>query len=137
MRTRIFFAIGITSIEERLIPDAEGLPHHVDDFAQGRLRPHRVEDEGHRVRVAFATLAELVEGPRVLLRVSRPPDATETFHLGLQGRLTHSKRFEFRLLVNDEVVHADNHPLLRSEEHTSELQSLTNLVCRLLLEKKK
>src|SRR5258706_2530872 len=27
--------------------------------------------------------------------------------------------------------------LWRSEEHTSELQSLTNLVCRLLLEKKK
>src|SRR5438093_4204497 len=27
--------------------------------------------------------------------------------------------------------------LNRSEEHTSELQSLTNLVCRLLLEKKK
>src|SRR5437016_11346691 len=28
-------------------------------------------------------------------------------------------------------------PSFRSEEHTSELQSLTNLVCRLLLEKKK
>src|SRR5438093_3965860 len=28
-------------------------------------------------------------------------------------------------------------PRRRSEEHTSELQSLTNLVCRLLLEKKK
>src|SRR5438046_3640435 len=28
-------------------------------------------------------------------------------------------------------------PQVRSEEHTSELQSLTNLVCRLLLEKKK
>src|SRR5258706_4169629 len=28
-------------------------------------------------------------------------------------------------------------PMHRSEEHTSELQSLTNLVCRLLLEKKK
>src|SRR5438093_8593980 len=27
-------------------------------------------------------------------------------------------------------------PAFRSEEHTSELQSLTNLVCRLLLEKK-
>src|SRR5258706_1563709 len=27
-------------------------------------------------------------------------------------------------------------PRIRSEEHTSELQSLTNLVCRLLLEKK-
>src|SRR5437016_9773104 len=33
---------------------------------------------------------------------------------------------------------APSGPLLsRSEEHTSELQSLTNLVCRLLLEKKK
>src|SRR5258706_7832887 len=32
------------------------------------------------------------------------------------------------VLISDEV---------RSEEHTSELQSLTNLVCRLLLEKKK
>src|SRR5690606_5907569 len=29
------------------------------------------------------------------------------------------------------------HPALRSEEHTSELQSRENLVCRLLLEKKK
>src|SRR5258706_8308816 len=29
------------------------------------------------------------------------------------------------------------HLEVRSEEHTSELQSLTNLVCRLLLEKKK
>src|SRR2546425_6825047 len=29
------------------------------------------------------------------------------------------------------------HRLLRSEEHTSELQSLAYLVCRLLLEKKK
>src|SRR5437016_11210896 len=34
----------------------------------------------------------------------------------------------------DDGVQAVN---LRSEEHTSELQSLTNLVCRLLLEKKK
>src|SRR5438093_2756751 len=32
-------------------------------------------------------------------------------------------------------VHRVHEP--RSEEHTSELQSLTNLVCRLLLEKKK
>src|SRR5258706_8812217 len=32
---------------------------------------------------------------------------------------------------------SDSRSRLRSEEHTSELQSLTNLVCRLLLEKKK
>src|SRR5258706_9722614 len=31
----------------------------------------------------------------------------------------------------------DDEVVRRSEEHTSELQSLTNLVCRLLLEKKK
>src|SRR6476659_10378122 len=32
---------------------------------------------------------------------------------------------------------AHAHPPTRSEEHTSELQSLRHLVCRLLLEKKK
>src|SRR5688500_19150638 len=32
---------------------------------------------------------------------------------------------------------AERHPEVRSEEHTSELQSPCNLVCRLLLEKKK
>src|SRR5438093_9378741 len=32
---------------------------------------------------------------------------------------------------------ASTDEVIRSEEHTSELQSLTNLVCRLLLEKKK
>src|SRR5438046_5399109 len=36
-----------------------------------------------------------------------------------------------------EDVRADGRVGRRSEEHTSELQSLTNLVCRLLLEKKK
>src|SRR5205807_3078199 len=35
------------------------------------------------------------------------------------------------------VIHADGSTELRSEEHTSELQSPCNLVCRLLLEKKK
>src|ERR1019366_10568361 len=33
--------------------------------------------------------------------------------------------------------HTVRYGICRSEEHTSELQSLTNLVCRLLLEKKK
>src|SRR5690606_41857830 len=45
--------------------------------------------------------------------------------------------------VGADVVHdisadgASTVPLARSEEHTSELQSRENLVCRLLLEKKK
>src|SRR2546430_5290146 len=38
----------------------------------------------------------------------------------------------------EEITAARGHPVqLRSEEHTSELQSQSNLVCRLLLEKKK
>src|SRR5438046_6255975 len=42
------------------------------------------------------------------------------------------------LKLRREVIEVHNVAgLLRSEEHTSELQSLTNLVCRLLLEKKK
>src|SRR2546423_8572913 len=43
-------------------------------------------------------------------------------------------------VTNDIVVegaHVERDRLLRSEEHTSELQSLAYLVCRLLLEKKK
>src|SRR2546430_6720794 len=35
------------------------------------------------------------------------------------------------------AVRVPHAPRLRSEEHTSELQSQSNLVCRLLLEKKK
>src|SRR5436309_5846924 len=45
-----------------------------------------------------------------------------------------------RIVVEaDRVVEAGGlrHLLARSEEHTSELQSRENLVCRLLLEKKK
>src|SRR5438093_1716759 len=42
-----------------------------------------------------------------------------------------------RELLGDALAVVSQLGLLRSEEHTSELQSLTNLVCRLLLEKKK
>src|SRR2546430_10989173 len=43
-----------------------------------------------------------------------------------------SKTLPWRSLVPERMV-----VLMRSEEHTSELQSQSNLVCRLLLEKKK
>src|SRR2546427_9585562 len=42
-----------------------------------------------------------------------------------------------RLLQISAARHAFERPDPRSEEHTSELQSQSNLVCRLLLEKKK
>src|SRR5256885_3217820 len=42
----------------------------------------------------------------------------------------------FRKFVGYQDFHVEHIPRLRSEEHTSELQSPCNLVCRLLLEKK-
>src|SRR5438046_3326809 len=52
------------------------------------------------------------------------PDAAVPIHRHEPERLIHH------------VAH-DRQIEMRSEEHTSELQSLTNLVCRLLLEKTK
>src|SRR5688572_31706185 len=64
-------------------------------------------------------------------------------HLLETQRLAHAERHvlaERRHLLrhrNDRHVIAPFGPVARSEEHTSELQSQSNLVCRLLLEKKK
>src|SRR5260370_23912357 len=68
--------------------------------------------------------------------IRRPPRSTlfpyttlfrSHLQLGL-GRLLHDGHAALHELGDDQ---------LRSEEHTSELQSHLNLVCRLLLEKKK
>src|SRR5699024_12361596 len=42
-----------------------------------------------------------------------------------------------RIMLNEERIEAMANAIKRSEEHTSELQSRFDLVCRLLLEKKK
>src|SRR5437016_7277960 len=57
-----------------------------------------------------------------------PPDA----HARARKELTDKPTPEFRFPLERIGTPAS----ARSEEHTSELQSLTNLVCRLLLEKK-
>src|SRR5262245_17160429 len=44
---------------------------------------------------------------------------------------------KLELVVRDSKADANEAVRVRSEEHTSELQSLRHLVCRLLLEKKK
>src|SRR5438093_6050612 len=50
-----------------------------------------------------------------------------------EGKLT----AEEMMMMRTHVTRSAQLVATRSEEHTSELQSLTNLVCRLLLEKKK
>src|SRR5437016_7909268 len=58
--------------------------------------------------------------------------------LTLRPSITTRRRITFRRRRTITGPGCDDHNLeVRSEEHTSELQSLTNLVCRLLLEKKK
>src|SRR5262249_61706074 len=58
----------------------------------------------------------------------------ECFSYG--GRILGKGAAHFHLRGQD-LERTLQHGKNRSEEHTSELQSLTNLVCRLLLEKKK
>src|SRR5437016_13454945 len=63
---------------------------------------------------------------------------TEIYTLSLHDALPISARRSQRPLCPVRIERSRNVPASRrSEEHTSELQSLTNLVCRLLLEKKK
>src|SRR5436305_11268684 len=64
---------------------------------------------------------------RASMRRPRPPM--------LQNRVPHQRMAADRGAAPDGVDGEEEH--VRSEEHTSELQSRPHLVCRLLLEKKK
>src|SRR5258706_14970710 len=67
------------------------------------------------------------------LMMRRPPRST----LFPYTPLFRSHRCASTFTWSPSAMMADGDHVKRSEEHTSELQSLTNLVCRLLLEKKK
>src|SRR2546426_3933890 len=88
----------------------------LDDPVDPRLRLELAELAGCRGAFAHVVIRE----PRV------PPDpGVEAFRQPLQARLIGAGFLRRAVQVH------------RSEEHTSELQSPCNLVCRLLLEKKK
>src|SRR5438067_13774657 len=79
------------------------------------------------------------------LMIRRPPRSTlfpytTLFRSPLHDfELSANVRGEIDLVDNQQIARADARSALarRSEEHTSELQSRFDLVCRLLLEKKK
>src|SRR2546425_7104105 len=76
------------------------------------------------------------------LMIRRPPRSTlfpyTTLFRSVRGERLLVSRGELRGdALLDLVERGAGGRLLRSEEHTSELQSLAYLVCRLLLEKKK
>src|SRR5256885_5023864 len=68
--------------------------------------------------------------------IRRPPRST-LFPYTTLFRSLMEKYLEGHELTTAELKLAIRKSVLRSEEHTSELQSPCNLVCRLLLEKKK
>src|SRR2546425_2731414 len=78
------------------------------------------EDEGRRVR------------PPGRIEQAAVPEERAREQLGRAAAPRGALREPVAPAEIDEAVH-----VLRSEEHTSELQSLAYLVCRLLLEKKK
>src|SRR5260370_29190587 len=82
--------------------------------------------------------------------IRRPPRSTlfpyttlfrSVFHTVSSARRAHENRIEQKRQSRDALAailraKCKHHHATRSEEHTSELQSHLNLVCRLLLEKK-
>src|SRR2546427_13306946 len=73
------------------------------------------------------------------LMIRRPPRSTLFPYTTLfrSSACAHEDHFGDRVITELHGVHSGPRNAKRSEEHTSELQSQSNLVCRLLLEKKK
>src|SRR2546430_15085394 len=121
----------------RQAPRADVLPH---------LGLGPIEQRAHLVQAMLRVpLQRLAAGAsrRVLAAHTRDPAAVAGDRAFEGLHFTNAAAFEARLEAVIEAVHtlASDQPLerlgVRSEEHTSELQSQSNLVCRLLLEKKK
>src|SRR5204862_4270795 len=105
------------------------LPHSLEDYV-GEENPVRVIevfiDELDLAALGFSGMTPAVTGrpayhPSTLLKI---------YLYGYLNRVQSSRRLEREAQRNIELM-------WRSEEHTSELQSRRDLVCRLLLEKKK
>src|SRR5437016_12469193 len=89
---------------------------------------------------SIALTLSLVSFPIFFLMIPPPPRST-LFPYTTLFRSHRPPLRQRRDVIGDLVLPPGRHGQLRvehvrSEEHTSELQSLTNLVCRLLLEKK-
>src|SRR2546427_7858716 len=67
-------------------------------------------------------------------RAAGRPAVLQVREPAAHGRLQDTRRLQRAVAVHARAAQARR---TRSEEHTSELQSQSNLVCRLLLEKKK
>src|SRR2546427_9651683 len=105
-----------------------------------------VDDRLRHAQDRLESLLHVLDQPACFLQLMRELAARLT-PVVLQDIGVHAIDAQLRQRVGVEARHPDALPklrinrmyadILRSEEHTSELQSQSNLVCRLLLEKKK
>src|SRR5690606_39806430 len=102
---------------------------------------HFSQPDMHRIRASLAAeecpaFQDWAERTLAAIDAKSPLAMCVTLELLRQGReLTLADCFALELHLDSQWF-ADGDIMERSEEHTSELQSRENLVCRLLLEKK-
>src|SRR3712207_9066504 len=73
----------------------------------------------------------------IFIALGRPEVGASAYIAEIQRRLARQDRVRYQLHAMGTSLEGETADVLRSEEHTSELQSRQYLVCRLLLEKKK
>src|SRR5690606_39532882 len=82
----------------------------------------------------------LTKNQQLLVQVVKEPISTKgprlSCELSIAGRYIILVPFSNTVNISKKITDSAERKRLRSEEHTSELQSRENLVCRLLLEKK-
>src|SRR5688500_8161641 len=115
-RCNVFNQRGAVAAVYRVIPE------NIRSFAELGLPP---------------VLATLSERPRGLVLVTGPTGSGKSTTLAAMIDKINTERREHILTIEDPIEYIHQHKGCRSEEHTSELQSPCNLVCRLLLEKNK
>src|SRR5690554_7362170 len=94
-----------------------------------------IEKAEKAISLAFNKI--LIQQPAMLMFLNHA-DLKPIFKEGLTVRInTQSSIMNAYLEYNPDFINTiEDNSVLRSEEHTSELQSRPHLVCRLLLEKK-
>src|SRR5258706_2403655 len=98
--------------------------------------PPNLSDIGVRMHFSFFFFLMIRRPPRSTLFPYTTLFRSSREH-PLSARAPHAMAVKPRTRSADRLFMLPQQGSCRSEEHTSELQSLTNLVCRLLLEKKK
>src|SRR5438046_3233928 len=142
--TALRMVAGLEEISEGTIAIGDRVVNHVPArdrniamvFQTYALYPHLSVFEN----IAFGLKVKKLARPIIKRRVEQAADLLELEDLLDRKPRALSGGQRQRVAMGRAIVRQPSLFLMdepRSEEHTSELQSLTNLVCRLLLEKKK